>query len=265
MAQVRTSAVRNRLVGDARKKLKEAAGANGVLSKTEAKKLPKDVARAAETVRTTKGRVTLNDAVDAYASKVNQVLTAVDTRGKGVLSAAEANRIRDPALRASVLEVRANLQGGSSGGTTGPGVSTAAFVAALNGALSGMESFCESGDHGVNVTMRKVPGRNLDEVLAKVHLDPAAPWTHGETRVETLAGGSLADTIDAFTSAAKDALEAERDDLPDLVENFVNTVKTQFGALAEVHLAKGRDLGGSYLIGKTSSGYVAVALQRYAD
>jgi hypothetical protein len=266
--KVQTRAVRNRLIGGARQALKKAAGSNQVLSKTEAKKLPKDLARAAETVRTQKGRVSVNDAVDAYASKVSKVLAAVDTRAKGDLSEAEAKRIRDPELRSSVLDARSKLLGGVGGGsgaTTGSGITASALASALSGAMVGLDGFCESGDHGVNVSMRKVPGRTLTEVLSKVHLDPAAPWTHGETALKLSPAADVGDTIDAFTSTAKDSLEAERDDMPDVVETFTNAVKAQFGALKDVRLATGGDLGGWYLIGRAKDGYVAVAVQPYSD
>jgi hypothetical protein len=266
---VRTRAVRDRLVGDARSALKDAAGSNQIVSRTEAKKLPKDVARATEVVRAEKGRVTVDDAVDAYASKVSYVLNAVDTRGKGVLSATEAKRIRDPALRSSVLDVRAKLMAGDSGGTTGTGgtgvPTTSTLVAGLTTALSGTDAFCESGDHGVNISMRKVPGQDLDEVLTKVHLDPAAPWTNGETHVVLTPAGPTADTIATFTSFARDAMMAEREDIPEVIDAFAVGVKAQFSTLSDIRLASGQDLGAMYLIGKTSDGYVAVAVQPYSD
>lgn len=263
--KVLTKSVRNQLVGDARKALKNAAGANQLLSTTEAKKLPKDVASAAEAVRAKKGSVSVNDAVDAYASKVTKVLTAVDTRSKGVLSDAEAKRIRDPELRASVLAARARLLQGDGGVTPGAVKTSAALVTAMGSAMSGIDGFCESGDHGVNVTIRKVPGSTLAEVMKKVHLDPAAPWTHAETNLELWSAGTVANAVDTFNATAKEALELERTDMPDVVESFTNGVRAQFGALTDVRLVSGRTLGGTYLIGKSADGYVAVVVQPYHD
>lgn len=258
---VQTRAVRNRAVGDARKAIKEAAGANGVLSKAEAKKLKKDVARAAETVRAKKGRVTVNDAVDAYASKVSRALAAVDTRAKGDLSEAEVRAIRDLALRASVADARMKVAAAEPGAVS----TSAAILAALSGPLGPLEAYHESGDHGVNVTARKVPGRNLTEVLANVTKDPDAPWTHGEHDVELTPAASAAATVSAFNSRVKSDLEGERDDMPDVIESFTDAVKAQFGALTDVRLARGKDLGGQYLIAKTRDGYVAIAAQAYGD
>ena len=115
MPSVRTNAVRNALIGDARKALTEAAGSNQIVSKTEAKKLPADVAKAVAAAREEKTRVTVDDAVDKYASIVSRVLAAVDKRGKGTLSEAEAKRIYDPELRARVLDIRASLAAGGPG------------------------------------------------------------------------------------------------------------------------------------------------------
>lgn len=119
--KVKTNDVRNSLVGEARKAIKDAAGSNGILSKVEAKKLPKEVARAADAVRARDGRVTVDTAVDEFAGKLSKVLAAVDKKGKGVLSKAEAESIYDPDLRASVLAARAKLLGGAAP-ADGPGV-----------------------------------------------------------------------------------------------------------------------------------------------
>jgi hypothetical protein len=263
--KVQTKSVRNRVVGDARKALKAAAGANQILSKAEAKKLKKDVAAAAETVRAKKGRVTVNDAVDAYASKVSRVLSAVDTRRKGSLSEAEANAIRDPALRSSVREARQKLIDGGPTATGGARPAAAAILAALRDPMGPLEAYHESGDHGVNVTARKVPGQTLTAALAAVTLDPAAPWTHGEHDLQLQPAAGVTATITRFLADAKADLEAERDDMPDVIESFCDAVKAQFGALTDVRLARGKDLGGAYLIGKTADGYVAIAAQRYQD
>lgn len=262
--KVSTRSVRNRLVGDARKALKSAAGANKLLSKAEAKALKKDVARAAEEVRRKKGRVNVDEAVDAYASKVTRVLAAVDTRAKGTLSATEARAIRDLALRASVLEARTGLAGGVGGPTTGGG-SSAALLAAMAGPMQPLEAYHESGDHGVNASLRKVPGRTLTEVLAKVTLDPAAPWTHGEHDLELFPASGVTATVNGFAASAKASHEAERDDMPDVIETFVDALKAQFGQLSDVRRARGKDLGGDYLIGKTADGYVALVVQGYSD
>ena len=131
--------------------------------------------------------------------------------------------------------------------------------------MAGTEGFCESGDHGVNVSGRVVPGKTLQEVLGKVHLDPAAPWTSSETSVELSDEGTAAEKIEAFTSFAKEAMEAERDDIPETIQQFVDGVKKKFGELSEVHLAVGKDLGAEYLIGKAADGWVAVAVQPYSD
>jgi hypothetical protein len=270
---VRTRTVRNRLVGDGRKKLKDAAGTNEIVSKTEARKLPKDLARAVDTARAKSSRVTVNEAVDAYARRVSNVLNAVDSRGKGVLSAAEAKRIRDPVLRERVLDVRAALQRGDdgdvsgtggAGGSAGTGGGAAALMTALNGVVGGFAPWHESGDHGVNGSFWKVPGRTLEEVLINATEDPAAPWTHGEQNV-VLTALTGDEAIARFTLDTKEALENERDDLPEEVQGVIDGLTTHLGQLRNVHLATGSDFGGSYLVGKAGRSWVAFVMQPYSD
>jgi hypothetical protein len=134
---VRTLAVRNRVVGEVRRILEDAAGANQLVSRKEAANLPADIGKAVETVRETRSRVRVDDAVDAYARRVSRALTAVDTRGKGTLSASEAKRIRDPDVRARVVDVRAALLRGE----VGPADSNRAFLARLR-------SLCDGQLHG---------------------------------------------------------------------------------------------------------------------
>ncbi|MFO0598449.1 MAG: hypothetical protein U0228_24300 [Myxococcaceae bacterium] len=263
---VRTRSVRNRVVGDARKELKAAAGADGKLSKTEAKKLKPDVARAAEAVRAAGGSVTVSKAVNEYAGRVTRALASVDKSDVGNLSATEVGRIRDASLRTRIKNARAALAGdvvppGPPDTSTG---AAAAVVAAVNDTLPGLDPFHESGDHGVNVSIRKVPGLSLTAVLNKVTLDPAAPWTQGEKHLELLPGTGVAN-IDAFNSLAREAHEAERDDMPDAITAFTDAVTAQFKGLSELRLARGNDLGGVYLIGKAADGYVCVVSQAWHD
>lgn len=265
----RTQTVRNRVIGDARKALEQAAGNNTVLSKNEAKTLPADLQKVVGAARKTKARVEVDDAVNVYAKKVSTTLAAVDVRGKGNLTDAEAKKIRDPALRARVLDVRAALLGGP-GGSTAAVPTSAALANALQGPVASVAAWWDSGDNGVNVSVVTV-GRaaTWDAALAKITQDPGVPWTHAETRA-TLEDISNDVTepqaaVAAFVEEARSTLESFRDDEPDAVAGFVAGVTAALAGLAEVRLATGRDLGGQYLIGKTANGYVGVTVQAYSD
>lgn len=258
--KVRTRAVRNRLVGDARKGLGRAAGSNTLVSKSEARLLEKDVARAAEAVRTKKGRVTVKDAVDEYAGRVTRALSAVDTRDKGFLSEPETDRLRDATLRHKVKSARAALAGDGTSGAPG----AARVVASLRGGMSGLEVFHESGDHGVNASAWGVPGTTLDAVVKNVARDPVWAWTHNESRLELLSKSGSAAVAD-FNAFARTAFENERDDASDVVAGFTDAVEQQFEGLTSVRVAAGRDLGSRILLGKASDGFVAVAVYPYSD
>jgi hypothetical protein len=112
---MKTQSVQRQLIGDARKTLTQAAGDNALVSKTEAKKLPKDLQKAIAAASTAGKPVKVKDAVDAYAAMVSSALTSVDKGKKGDLTLAEAKKISDLALRSKVLDVI------DTGATTGPG------------------------------------------------------------------------------------------------------------------------------------------------
>lgn len=268
--QIKTSAVRSRLIGEARKSLKKAAGGNQVISKSEAKKLPRDLQAAVDKVRVDKPQVRVDDAVDVYASKVSRVLSTVDQWGKGVLSEAEVQSIKDPALRRKVLDTRAALLAGTAGvlaprGGTGRLGTTAQIVSALSGPVAGLGTWWESGDNGVNVSVSVLKGkRTLQQALEKVVKDPAAPWTWSETNLN-LEPAKGAKAIEAFQGEAESTLEAFKDDGPTEVQDFVDAVAASFAPLSLVRFASGGDLGGHYLLGKASDGYVAVVVQGYRD
>jgi hypothetical protein len=130
--RVRTEKVRDTLIGQARTKLKEAAGPSGpaLISRKEENKLPEDLKRAVDFARKKKPRVTVEDAVASYAKHVSQVLGAVDKKGRGILSEKEAKAITDTALRSRVLDVRAELLGRAEGSSGGPGPVNAGKLAA---------------------------------------------------------------------------------------------------------------------------------------
>lgn len=112
---MKTTTLQRQLIGEARKALSSAAGADAALTKTEAKRLPKELQKAVEAARTSGKAVKVKDAVDAYAALVSTALKTVDKGTKGDLTASEAKKIADLALRSKVLEVI------ESGSTTGPG------------------------------------------------------------------------------------------------------------------------------------------------
>jgi len=273
---VRTNTVRNRLIGEARKELKKAAGSNQIVSKTEAKKLPRDIAAAVAAVREEKSRVTVDDAVDAYASKVSRVLAAVDKRGKGVLSEAEAKKISDSTLRAKVLDIRAALLAGTiddiitdptGGGDSATGVTSAALMAAMRGADANASMWCESGDNGVDSKVFKLEDcRTWDDVWAKVNQSGNTPWANGETNLTH--GGPSADvaaTVKGFAETAKQHFLDWREDTEADAQSYADAVIANFSGLAAVRSAHGNDAGGEYLVGKTKDGFVAIVVQPYRD
>jgi hypothetical protein len=210
--------------------------------------------------------------VDAYAQKVSRVLAAVDARGKGNLTEAEANRIMDPALRSRVLDVRtALMSGGDTGTVTDPSTpagtrpTTARVLLDVGGAVNALAAFWDSGDNGVNVTVGKLAGsRTMAQALQAVTQDAATPWTHAEASF-TVGDPRGAEAINAFCSDAQSTLEDWNPDAHADVQAFVDAAKATFGRLSDVRIASGQDLGGSYLVGKTKDGFVALVCQKYTD
>ncbi len=210
----------------------------------------------------------------AYAkSLLPELRTAVASKGNkdGKLQSSELKNLSAPARELvefydALVHTQVPISPGPKPPTPAPkGSTSTALIGAMNGVMGGLEAFHESGDHGVNVSIRKVPGQTLTQVLSKVHLDPAAPWTNGETKVTLTPASTVAATVAAFASFAKSALEDERTDMPDDIASFTDGLKAQFGKLKDVRLATGGDLGAQYLIGRTSDGYVSIAAQPYRD
>lgn len=122
---MKTQSLQRKLIAEARKSLTEAAGSNGLLSKTEAKGLSKDLQKAFAAASTDGKAVKINKAVDAYAAIVSTALTTVDKGKKGDLTLAEAKKISDVALRGKAIDF---IDGGAP--TTGPGPVNPAALAA---------------------------------------------------------------------------------------------------------------------------------------
>lgn len=113
---MKTGTIQTKLLGSARKELKQAAGRDNIISKADEKALPKDLQKVIAQARKTDSRVTVNEAVDAYAAFVSKALSAVDKANKGDVSKTEAKAISDRALRSKVLDIVE-----SSAPTGGPG------------------------------------------------------------------------------------------------------------------------------------------------
>ncbi|MBI2378714.1 MAG: hypothetical protein HYV07_32265 [Deltaproteobacteria bacterium] len=265
---VRTRAVASRIIGEARATLEDAAGSNQIISKREAKKLPIDLASAVDKAREDSSRVTVEDAVDVYASQVSRTLAAVDKRGKGTLSEAEANRIYDPSLRKKALDVRAEMLAGGAAPVTPPSSgssrpSSAEVVAEIG--ADPMPVWHESGDNGVNTDTIALAGKtSLAKVMGTVAEHPSTPWTHGESKLElTPLRGSEA--IESFLATARSAFEDFDVGVPEEIQPFLDKVEAAFGKLSSVRLLTGSDYGGTYLVGKARDCYVAVTLQPYSD
>jgi hypothetical protein len=252
---IRTETVANRIIGDARQQLGAAAGANEIIARSEAKKLPRDLARAVADAREADATVTVDDAVDAYASHVTKVLALVDKTSKGNLSEAEATKILDPALRKKVLAARAELAGGVSTSPPGAGgkPTAAAVVSGLTAALNAVASWHDSGDNGVESSASALAGaKNLTQAMAAI------------------GGGTLGAptgkaALDAFLSSAAEAMlqftdgEGQAD-----VDAFAAGVRAQFAPLTSVRAATAAD-GSDVLLGKAKDTYVAVRVLPYSD
>lgn len=251
---VRTKAVAARIIGDAREAYATVAGANKIISKTEAKKLPKDLAAAVDKARQESTRVTVDAAVDAYASHVSHVLSAVDKKGKGALSAAEADKILDPSLRKKVLDVRAELTGGAT-----PTKPTAAqIVAQLADAIGGIASWHDSGDNGVESGVTAHAGvKSLTQAVAALSTGWGGDLTLGPAKdkaaIDSFLGSATASLLD-FTEGEG---QAE-------VDGFSAAVRSAFESLSGVRSASTSD-GGSFLIAKAKDVYVSVRVQPYSD
>ncbi|MBI4821871.1 MAG: hypothetical protein HY791_36775 [Deltaproteobacteria bacterium] len=266
---VRTRTVASRIIGEARASLEDAAGSNQIISKREAKKLPSDLAAAVDKAREESSRVTVEDAVDVYASQVSRTLAAVDKRGKGTLSEAEANRIYDPSLRKKALDVRAEMLAGGAAPVTPPSSGssrpTSAEIVAAIGA-DPMPVWHESGDNGVNTNTVVLTGMtSLAKVMAGVTQHDGTPWTEYETKLEltTLRGAAA---IESFLGKAKAAFEGyEIEGSMGDIAPFLATVEANFSKLSSVRLLEGGDFGGSYLVGRAKDCYVSLTLQPYSD
>jgi hypothetical protein len=46
---------------------------------------------------------------------------------------------------------------------------------------------------------------------------------------------------------------------------FADAVKSAFAGLSDVRIASGADLGGTYLLGKTTNGWAVMTVQAYSD
>jgi hypothetical protein len=200
MGAVKTETVRRQLIGDGRKALKDAAGSNGVISKAEQKKLPKDMQQAVKGARKPGAPVKVDDAVDAYASTVSEALKAVDKRAKGTLSNAEASRVAEPALRARVLDTRTQLAGKTSNsGTPGP-----VNRGALDNALEDLQSTWGDEnimDGAVGMQSTVVAGRNAKDTALRNMQDLASSGD-----VDALVGKARVDGPRALKKADVDAM-----------------------------------------------------------
>jgi hypothetical protein len=106
MPRIQTEAVRDKLIGDARKAFKKVAGDDGKVSKADAEALAPDHKRAVDFARKEHRIVTVERAVESYAHHVTEVLDAVDRKGKGQLSLKETAKITDAELRARIDDIR---------------------------------------------------------------------------------------------------------------------------------------------------------------
>lgn len=256
---VRTRSITTRIIGEARSAFEDAAGANALISPSEARRLPADLASAVTTARRAKTPVTVDEAVDAYARKLTRVLSAVDTRSPGVLTEQEARKIRDPALRTKVLDVRAQLaRGAGSGGSSGGGLSLADATAALGQPVATFDGYHESGDHGVEVTAQALDGtRSLTKALEVM--------TPGGVAL-TLDAARGADAIATFRARAEATLEGRADaegQDPANIGPGLDAITQAFSALGSIRSASASD-GGAYLFGKAADGYVALRVVDYS-
>ncbi|MCC6624608.1 MAG: hypothetical protein IT385_25390 [Deltaproteobacteria bacterium] len=159
------------------------------------------------------------------------------------------------------------------------GMSAAAVIAALQPSLGTesprargeIEVFNESGDHGVNTFADALPGaKDIDDAVAMAK-DRWARWGFSHWEMEVDDQGS-ADAIEGFLAAAR-GLYAEEDlepaEVDPIIDAFAERVQRTFGSLSDVRLVTGATVdferGGVYLFGKTTDGWVALAVRQYRD
>jgi hypothetical protein len=264
-----------------------AAGSNGILSRAEQAAMPDGLLKkAAGWVREDGGAGTRVE-VDAMVAKATRrmatLLGRVNQRsgaGADTVSQREVQALHAMDNEAGARVARAyELITGKHIEFPPPGLSGASIAETLRPSLGTMsprvrgeiEVFNESGDNGVNTLMHEMPGAtDIDDAIAKAK-DGWSGWgfSHWDMKVQDLAP---ADALTAFLDEARGIYaEEDRDpaEVDPIIDAFAERVRQTFGTLEDVRLVKGDTIdferGGTYLFGKTSDGWVALAVRQYRD
>ncbi|MCK6545843.1 hypothetical protein L6R52_08240 [Myxococcota bacterium] len=264
-----------------------AAGGNGVLSRAEQAAMPDGLLEeAARKVREERGPGARVD-VDAMAAKATRrtaaLLGRVNQRsgaGAASISQREIQALHGIDAEAGVRVARAYELLTGKPVELGPrSAPSASVLETLRPSLGTeaprvrgeIEIFNESGDNGVNTFANELPGATtIDDAIASAQ-DRWSRWgfNHWDMQVQPATGAAA---ITAFLDVAR-GLYAEEDRDPaevgPIVDAFADRVERTFGALPDVRLVTGADVdserGGTYLFGKTSDGWVALAVRQYRD
>ena len=222
---MKTQSLQRQLIGEARKALTTAAGADAAITKTEAKRLPKELQKAVESARSADKAVKVKDAVDAYAALVSSALTKVDKGTKGDLTLSEAKKISDLALRSKVLEVI------ESGASTGPGpVNPGQLAAAIEDVQTvwgdenimdghvALSSTVVAGGNAKDTAIRDLQalkGDDFDDFVGARKIDGPRPLTKAD-----LATIANAVNDDGFQYATRDEANRIRKELEGVVKKL---------------------------------------------
>ena len=184
---------------------------------------------------------------------------------------------RDYNVESRYFDIELHLaSAGSVGADT---LSAAAAITALQPSLGTesprvrgeIEVFNESGDNGVNTFAAALTGAtDIDDALTKAKAR-WAQWGFSFWEME-VRDQKPAEAIEAFLMAARGTYaEEDRDpaEVDPIIDAFAERVRQTFGSLSDVRFVTGVtvdfEAGGTYLFGKTSDGWIGLAVRQYSD
>lgn len=184
---------------------------------------------------------------------------------------------RDYNVETRYFDIELHLASAAPTGTDA--LSAASVITALQPSLGTesprvrgeIEVFNESGDNGVNTFADALPGAtDIDDAIAMAK-DRWARWGFSSWDME-VRDQRQSEAIEGFLAAAR-GLYAEEDrdpaEVDPIIDAFAERVRQTFGSLSEVRFVTGATVdferGGTYLFGKTTDGWIGLAVRQYRD
>jgi hypothetical protein len=278
--------------GDLLAEAEAAAGANRVLSKAEQAAMPEGLLKkAAGWVREDGGpgtRVDVDAMVFKAARRMATLLGRVNQRsgaGAEAVSQREVHALaaQDGEAGARVARAYELITGKHIDLTPSVSADLLSGSAAMNAFKSMLgtttprvrgeiEIFNESGDNGVNTFAAALSGAaDIEDAMSTAKTQWGASWGFAAWDM-SLHDKTKAEAIELFVAQARGIYaEEDRDpaEVDPIIDAFAAQVQQTFGALEDVRLVTGATVnferGGTYLFGKTSDGWLALAVRQYRD